>query len=525
MSGNSELATKVLRKLSRLGVREFCVAAGARNAPLLAPLIASSGVRIWNFFDERSAAFFALGRILVDRAPVAVITTSGTAAGELLPAAMEAFYQGLPLVLVTADRPKSFRGTGAPQAVEQVGLFGCYAENTLDLDAASLTTAWPSRVGPKPMHVNVCFEEPLDCQADGIAFEKASALPLAETASSGGSAAAVLESWLENRESLIVLAGGLHPSRVEAVAKFLSAVNAPVFAEATSNLHDRRELAELLVHGGEAALRQMPVRSVIRIGAVPSGRWWRDLEERPEIAVLNVCEPLFPGLARTENVETTGFGLLDYQCDHCIGARAAASVATIPSRLSEIIDAYPKSEPAWIRHLSLAIPAGARVFLGNSLPIREWNLAASHAKSGTAFFANRGANGIDGIVSTFLGVSATACESWLVIGDLSTLYDLSAPWILNQLLTGKRRIVVINNGGGKIFSRVDSLRSLPDAAREVIENHHSLAFESWARMWGMSYLRAESPEQLVGLPVGNAVIEIAPDAEETEVFWKKWSAK
>ncbi len=525
MSGNAALAACVLRELARLGVREFCIAAGARNAPLLAPLLASGGVRIWNFFDERSAAFFALGRILVDRAPVAVITTSGTAAGELLPAAMEAFYQGLPLVLVTADRPKRYRGTGAPQAVEQRGIFGCYAESTLDLDGETIATSWPPSVTTKPLHVNVCFEEPLDGVADGIDFESVGPPPRTAPTLADSAARAILESWLAEREGLVVLAGGIHPSRVETVARFLEAVNAPVFAEATSNLHDCRVPAELLITGGDAALRQMRIRRVLRIGSVPSGRWWRDLEERPDIAVLNVCEPPFPGLARTESVETAGFALLDFSCDHCLGARAGAAASEMGASLSEIIDAHPRSEPAWVRRLSLAVPEGARVFLGNSLPIREWNLAAARARPRTTFFANRGANGIDGIVSTFFGVSATADESWLVIGDLSALYDLSAPWILDQLPAGNRRIVVINNGGGKIFSRVSSLRSLPNAAREVIENRHALGFESWARMWGMAYLRAESPDEFVGRPEGNAVIEIVPDADETEHFWRKWDAK
>jgi 2-succinyl-5-enolpyruvyl-6-hydroxy-3-cyclohexene-1-carboxylate synthase len=115
----AQLLQQTLQTLADLGVREVCVAAGARNAPLVAALLNSRGVKIWNFFEERSAAFFALGRIMADRQPVAVVTTSGTAAAELLPATIEAHYQGLPLVLVTADRPKSYRGSGAPQAIEQ----------------------------------------------------------------------------------------------------------------------------------------------------------------------------------------------------------------------------------------------------------------------------------------------------------------------------------------------------------------------------------------------------------------------
>ena len=525
MSGNQALATKVLHELARLGIREFAVAAGARNAPLLAPLLASRNVKVWNFFDERSAAFFALGRIMADQHPVAVITTSGTAAGELLPAVMEAHYQGLPLVLVTADRPKRFRGTGAPQAVEQVRIFGGYAQNTLDLDEHSPQSAWPPAApGNRPLHVNVCFEEPLDSLAHGIDFEGARPVHPADGTPGSANVRSILEAWLENREGLVVLAGGIHPSRVESAVRFLCAVNAPVIAEATSNLHGRAELNDLLVIGGDTALKQMKIRRVLRIGSVPSGRWWRDLEQRPEIAVLNVCHPVLPGLARIENVETTGWDLLNYECDHCVGARATSGLAALQPCLDSAIRSCPESEPAWIHHISERVAAGARVFLGNSLPIREWNLVAMAPKRGTTFFANRGANGIDGIVSTFLGVSVTSGESWLVIGDLSALCDSSALWILRQLPPGNRRIVVVNNGGGKIFSRVDSLRSLDERTRGVIENQHALSFESWARMWGVGFVQCTSADQLAALPDGDVVIEIIPNPAQTESFWKQWNA-
>jgi len=121
-------ARRVIGSAQELGVRDFCVCGGSRNAPLLAVVGAA-----YSFVDERSAAFFALGRIKLTGRPVAVITTSGTAAAELLPAAIEAHYSGLPLILITADRPARYRGTGAPQAIEQEGIFGVYASR----DAAS----------------------------------------------------------------------------------------------------------------------------------------------------------------------------------------------------------------------------------------------------------------------------------------------------------------------------------------------------------------------------------------------------
>ena len=143
---NTATARRIIERVRAAGVTDFCVCGGSRNAPLIAVV---SG-NIYTFVDERSAAFFALGRIKRDERPVAVITTSGTAAAELLPAAIEAYYSGAPLVLITADRPARFRGTAAPQSIEQVGLFGVYA--TTDFDR------WDRRT---PLHINVEFDEPL----------------------------------------------------------------------------------------------------------------------------------------------------------------------------------------------------------------------------------------------------------------------------------------------------------------------------------------------------------------------------
>ena len=115
---SADLATGVLAACAGAGVREFCICAGARNLGLVVALERSGGCRLWHFFDERSAAFFALGRMMNTGSPVAVVTTSGTAVAELLPATVEAYYQSLPLVLLTADRPSRFRGSGAPQQAD-----------------------------------------------------------------------------------------------------------------------------------------------------------------------------------------------------------------------------------------------------------------------------------------------------------------------------------------------------------------------------------------------------------------------
>jgi 2-succinyl-5-enolpyruvyl-6-hydroxy-3-cyclohexene-1-carboxylate synthase len=144
---NLAKARAIIERVRSVGATDFCVCGGSRNAPLVAVLGIAN---VFSFVDERAAAFFALGRAKRDGKPVAVITTSGTAVAELLPATIEAWYSATPLVLITADRPARFRGTGAPQSIEQAGLFGVYAATDFD--------AWNRRT---PLHINVEFDEPL----------------------------------------------------------------------------------------------------------------------------------------------------------------------------------------------------------------------------------------------------------------------------------------------------------------------------------------------------------------------------
>ena len=147
---NIERARRLVEQVRELGTNDFCACAGSRNSPLLAILGSLTDASVFSFVDERSAAFFAIGRTKLSGRPAAVVTTSGTAVAELLPAVVEAYYSALPLVLITADRPSRFRGSGAPQAIEQIGIFGSYAATTLD--------GWTRST---PLHINIEFDEPL----------------------------------------------------------------------------------------------------------------------------------------------------------------------------------------------------------------------------------------------------------------------------------------------------------------------------------------------------------------------------
>ncbi len=522
VSTNQVLAVAAIDRLLAAGVRTFCVCPGGRNAPLIEAIDAlPRGLAdVLSFFDERSAGFFALGRARRDRLPVAVVTTSGTAAAELLPAMVEGCYSSVPIVAVTADRPRAFRGSGAPQAIEQVNLFGTYAEASLDADHPDQLQPWPSLDGPA--HINLCFAEPLLADWDSsfvptaeLLSGNASALPASGGQETNGQAD--VEAFLAAVRSPLVIVGGLHlPGDVEAAERFCRALGAPALAEASSGL--RRDALELLLRSGDAAAHRGFGRglfdSVVRIGDVPSFRVWRDLDLSLSVPVLSVSRTRWRGLTRGTHVQVPAGVPLPLPAD---GARAPASGVEelldwdrrLDGAADSLLEALPQSEPGIIRRLSQAIPAGSFVYLGNSLPIREWSRFASFADRGFLMGENRGANGIDGQVASFLGWARPDVENWAIVGDLTALYDLSALWAIRHLDGFRLRIVVINNGGGRIFERM--YRS------ERYQNRHQTGFAEWAAMWGAEYHDA--------LPVGaigpTAVIELRPSETETDAFWAR----
>tara|TARA_R110002096_G_scaffold4493_27_gene20986 strand:- start:6655 stop:8202 length:1548 start_codon:yes stop_codon:yes gene_type:complete len=512
MSPSESLAEITIQRCLEIGISEFVVCAGSRNSPLVLEVLRHD-VQVWSFFEERSAAFFALGRCRDSEAPVAVITTSGTAVAELLPAVIEATYLRAPLLCITGDRPKAFRNSGAPQAIEQAGIFCMYARDSWDVqDDRFDLTRWD---GWGPAHLNICFDDPLLTSGD----EKSPApgksptpKPLVEPASKSRHTKFPFAPDL-------VLLGAVRRRDRQAVREFLAELGSPILADATSCLREAPDLNALMLQSGESILSTSPPSTVLRIGGVPSCRFWRDLENLPGIQVISVLSRGFTGLAR----KSVMFESLRSLCFE--GTPSPREILKTDRKriagFESLLNEFPESEPSLMRSLSERIPAKSSLFLGNSLPIREWNLAATFENRQFGVWANRGANGIDGNVSTFLGLTANAAESWGIFGDLTTLYDLAAPWILRELPAKKRRFVVINNGGGKIFSRLPVLGELPESTKRITENTHEIQLEHWAKMWGLSHRSIESNSFPARLPK-EVVLEIHPDSAQTEQFWKEF---
>ncbi len=514
------MAIATVEALLRAGVREFCLCAGSRNSPLIRQLVAQPDVRLWRFFEERDAAFFALGRCRAILRPVAVLTTSGTAAAELLPAMVEAHYQGLPLLAVTADRPRSYRFSGAPQAINQYRLFGDYARSFVDAAAPAEILAAPALLtAMNPAHWNICLEEPVDSPPPQPIVTPCIDNFASNPTRPGHSSETLLAD--------IILLGDLLPPERVMTQEILSRLpSLPIWAEAASGLRPWLEQSHHhMIHGGDAALRSYCGQNVVRIGGVPSCRLWRDLETRLEVNVASVSRTEHPGLARkSRHFPMTS--LLDGTL--LLEGMPNNSFQKLVKEATALAASFPGSEPQLLQALAKQIPATAGLFLGNSLTIRTWNLAVPPHAAEENLCVLRGANGIDGNLSYALGALAAFPEAWVVVGELTALYNLAAPWVMEQLQQQSIRLVVMNNHGGMLFRRLPSLRQASEVERVFIENPPPAAFtdlSGWAKLWGLHYSNVDSRETIAALALPNrpCLIEIMPDNAASEAFWQAWS--
>ena len=501
----------VISDLIEAGVSEFVLCGGARNAPLIEAAVAAAEanpeIRTWRQFDERSAGFFALGRTMAHGLPCAVIVTSGTAAAELLPAVIEAHYQARPLVLVTADRPEEYQGKGTPQGIDQHGIYSSYAEEVA-LDEWS---------GSRPLHLNVPLEE--DAREDSEIHEVGAFSPVRASFAVAPLASFLIE---DVYRGLVIMVGGLDLIEREDVFHFCQAVGAPVVADPASGL--RELLGKRVLPDADALLRAKPPGKILRLGQVPVGRFWRDLESLQGIEVLSICRNGLPGLARESQIIKGDVGRVIRglgEPPHVGDALDHLRLVNVrQAGLDELCTSYPMAEQSIIRTLSVIATTGNSVFLGNSLPVREWGDFGQKAVPMDEVRAMRGANGIDGQVSCWLGSSVDEEESWAILGDLTTLYDLQGMAMAEQV-EGRRVLLVINNGGGRIFDRLPRLETMSGQAKEGLIQKQEMDLKGAADLWGWDFHKICSEDGFDlfdDLQGEKILVEICPDEPQTGRF-------
>lgn len=456
-----------------LGVRHAVVSPGSRSTPMALALSGANDWQLHVFHDERSAAFAALGIATVTRVPTVLLCTSGTAAANFTPAVVEASHNEVPLLVLTADRPPELQGVGAPQTIDQKQLFGSAVRTFIDagipddeqrddwrrVARRAFNAALGERVGP--VHVNLPFREPLVGVCGALPTQREVAR-VSSRKPVGTEVLSRLVSRCSGKRGVIVAgARGASPSKIAALAHQL---NWPVLADP---LGGARTSDPLAIRHADVWLRDAQIATecapevVLRFGTLPASKvvnaWLRDVTAET-IAVGSSPFLIDPDRRVSMHVVTDADALcVDLiamlgPCDSGWGQRWRTAESQARATLAHALDNEAVlTEPGVARTTLASLPASSRLVVSSSMPIRDVEWFGGDTSS-VFVQANRGANGIDGVVSTAVGVAlATGAPTGLLIGDVAFLHD-SNGLIALQARKVDLRIVVIDNRGGGIFS-------------------------------------------------------------------------
>jgi 2-succinyl-5-enolpyruvyl-6-hydroxy-3-cyclohexene-1-carboxylate synthase len=557
---NLACAVALVDALVAGGVRHACVSPGSRSTPLALALARDARVAVQIHLDERSGAFASLGVAKVTGEPAVVACTSGTAVAELWPAVVEASQSRTPLVLLTADRPPSLRGTGANQTIVQDDLFGAYTRAYIEPpvpgaaeDAASWRDAGHRAIEaalgapPGPAHLNAPFEEPLvpegalEAVAEPDAWLPAGREPDREAAS------AALDGFLEahgGRRGVITIGSGPPPATLSVLSLGML-LGWPVLAEPLSGLRlDAGEAGRALAAGQQLIgdprwLDRHRPEVVLQCGATPTTRATQALvAAAPDLVVLDL-DHLDPDpqhrAERRIHTDPELFAAIAWDRASAGAPPLATDPAWLESwrtadlvaraALDRALDADDQPfEPRIARDLASFVPAGAVLAVGSSTPVRDLDGAMAprrppriwHEGDLVRVLANRGASGIDGFTSTVLGAaSATDRPVYALMGDLTFLHDVGA-----LMWSGRRAgldavLVVVANHGGRIFSLLPQ-RELPEF-EELFAAPPPVQISAVCEAAGAGHTRIESAAALVpALEIaaaagGVGVVEVAVD--------------
>ena len=510
------LARVIVRQIVEAGITDVVISPGSRNAPLSIAFHQASVkglIKLHVRIDERTAAFFALGIAKASGLPVPIVCTSGTAVANYHPAVLEASHTNLPLLVLTADRPASLRKTGANQTTEQARIFGKAVRYFADVSGSVYPMELPlNSLQSGPVHLNIQFEEPLiGDKSDNWLNDLTITAPKIFDRKTPGTF------YTKSTRGVLVIGHDRGGLSVDAVRDFADALGWPVIAEDPLTFERAISHASIFLTSRAIADDLVP-DTVVVIGRttlsrsinafIKSAR--KEIVIDPRMATVDSDRMASQKFLQLPKVEVQPADSEYKEKWQKYSQRAAKMVGDI-SQWSEALIA---------REIGAAIPAGTSLFISSSRPIRDLEGFAS-ARTGVETFANRGLAGIDGNISTALGIASQRKETIAVLGDLGFLHDLTG-LIHNEDINLK--ILVINNDGGGIFSTL-SQRGVA-GFEEVFGTPHGKDLAAIASAIGVPAktisTQAELKSELAAPIKGVSVVVItAPDREANADFLKK----
>ncbi len=543
-------------ELQRAGVRNVVICPGSRSTPLAMAFAAQAGIRIWMHVDERSAAYFGLGMAKQLRQPVALLCTSGTAAANFMPAIVEAKLTHVPLLVLTADRPHELRDNGAPQSIDQNRLYGTYVKwfvevalpeatnaalryiRTIAARAAASAQAIPAG----PVHLNFPFREPLTpepipgpslppvAQRDHVAWQgrpnNAPYVEIREVPLGAPTAATIgylMDMVLGVRRGLIIIGPNDDPALVEPVVRLACHLGYPILADPLSQLRCGDHDQVMVLSSYDAFLRidsfieSAQPELILRFGAMPiskplllylkryascplviidgHGGWEEPTQLASELIHANpaaLCQSLLTALDQHDKSEEIESSV----SQEWLTTWQDADKVTRQTLQNVIQDFNELFEGRVFTELGRLLPDGTTLYAGNSMPVRDLDTFFWCSENRIRIMGNRGASGIDGVVSSALGASAGAGQNEptvLVLGDLSFFHDLNG-LLAARLYQLNLTVVLINNDGGGIFSFLPQ-RAYPEHFEQLFGTPTGLDFRLAVQMYGGQFQKVDTWEQ------------------------------
>lgn len=562
-------------KLQSLGVKYVCISPGSRNTPLTIGFVNCKDLKKIAIIDERAAAFTALGIAKASNTPVVLVSTSGTATAEYYPAIIEAYQQRIPLIVCTADRPPEMQNVGANQTINQKNLYRNHIRYFIDVGIPSVSfdklkqlnevaqkafsTALIEARGP--VHLNFPFRKPFEPDAitDEVAsdfrtqlFEKPTTkeLPFDSKKLVASNKFFEVKIRMEECTRGIIIVGpeNYNPLFAKKVTELSAKFNLPILADGASQLRFSSHSKKNIVTNFDSILRSKKFRErfspdfILQFGRTVTSKGleefldgsfaarflvnefgdWFDPSNKAKFSVkckpYLFCELLFKNLKMEPDFNEERKTFLSALTKFDTRVEALKSKMIYKS-------SFPHEAKIFYEAIN-AIPNNSNIFLSNSLPIRDFDNYAPLTKKNIRIYNNRGASGIDGIISTAAGIEqVTRQQTFIFVGDLAFYYDLSA--MLNLVkFKSKVKIILINNNGGGIFHLLP-IKKHKKYFEEFFVTPHNLNFEAIVKAFGLQYDLAKNWNHFASLLSTKAqlpqVIELKTSAEESvrlrESFW------
>lgn len=550
----NEYIAALVDEFYQLGVRHAVFSPGSRSTTMAMLFKKHEGFETYMNIDERSASFMALGIAKAHKEPTVLVCTSGSAVAHYLPAVLEAQYSGVPLIVLSADRPHTLLHVGAPQTVDQHKIFGTavnyYEELAVPQESHYYT--YPRQVARKaymkamdtkkgPVHINVPLFEPLVPELSRNHFEAGrSSFKVVKPNYGGAFSCDDGNNLLERYERILILAGPqIDIDEANTIRSFGEALQAPILADPLSNVRGCGASDVVIstydaLLAGQALWHELKPDCVIQFGQIVVSKRvqqmiasWTDVEY---IEVNPTMDSMNPTGKTTMHVQAS----IDV-FTHLYGKNNSSDTYLNiwqrleqegKKQLSSAINEPHCFEGRTIRELQQYIPENGQIFVANSMTIRDFDYFWFSGGSRAVLYGNRGVNGIDGTISTALGLAVNGRPTYLVTGDLSLFHDLNGLAVAkthNLNLT----IILHNNDGGGIFEY------LPQKGTKhfdyLFSTSQGLDYSGAAKLYGCGYTKISSPNELssvlakIGQESGVHIIEIPTNREYSRELHKKYT--